>query len=75
MATEKLVVVAPSCHGKGPSSPRPDTPGIQNGPSGDFAAGQSDDEVFRGIEYHGSAVGDEEMTRFETMVLEEKRPG
>ncbi|MCL5024017.1 MAG: methyltransferase domain-containing protein [Nitrospirae bacterium] len=39
------------------------------------STGQSDDEVFRGIEYHGSAVGDEEMTRFETMVLEGKRPG
>lgn len=39
-----------------------------------YAPGESDDEVLRGIESHGKAAGDEDMNRFETMVLEAKRP-
>ncbi len=35
-----------------------------------YPAGESDDKVLRGIEHHGKAIGDEEMNRFETMVLE-----
>jgi len=41
----------------------------------DFESGESDDEVFRGIESHGSVVGNEEMNRFETMVIEARKPG
>jgi hypothetical protein len=37
-----------------------------------FNVGESNDEVFRGIERH-AAAGDEEMNRFETMVVEAKR--
>lgn len=40
-----------------------------------YPPGESDDEVLRGIEHHGKAIGDEEMNRFETMVLEGRRPG
>jgi predicted SAM-dependent methyltransferase len=40
----------------------------------DFESGESDDEVFRGIESHGSVVGNEEMNRFETMVIEARKP-
>jgi len=39
-----------------------------------YAPGESDDEVLRGIESHGKAAGNEDMNRFETMVLEAKRP-
>lgn len=38
------------------------------------ASGESDDENLRGIERHGKVVGNEEMNRFETMVLEARRP-
>ncbi len=38
-----------------------------------YNVGESDDEVFRGIESH-AAAGDEEMNRFETMVVEARRP-
>ena len=38
------------------------------------ATGESEDRVFQGIESHGLAIGDEEMNRFETMVLEATRP-
>jgi predicted SAM-dependent methyltransferase len=37
------------------------------------SVGESQDNVFRGIESHGLAAGDEEMNRFETMVLEARR--
>lgn len=40
-----------------------------------YPVGQSDDPVLQGVESHGSAVGDDEMARFETMVLEGMRPG
>jgi len=36
--------------------------------------GESGEGVFRGIEVHGRLIGDEDMNRFETMVLEAKRP-
>ena len=36
-------------------------------------AGESDDEVFQNIESHGRATGDEDMNKFETMVLEGRR--
>jgi predicted SAM-dependent methyltransferase len=39
-----------------------------------FHPGESSDENLRGIENHGFTVGNEEMNRFETMVLEAKRP-
>lgn len=39
-----------------------------------YAPGESDDEVLRGIESHGKAVGNADMNLFETMVLEAKRP-
>jgi predicted SAM-dependent methyltransferase len=39
-----------------------------------WPVGQSDDEVFQGIEQHGRDIGDEEINAFETMVLESKRP-
>jgi len=39
-----------------------------------YAPGASDDELLREIESHGKAVGNEEMNRFETLVLEAKRP-
>lgn len=35
---------------------------------------ESEDESFKGIESHGKAVGNMEMARFETMVLEAMRP-
>jgi len=38
------------------------------------ASGESGDENLRGIELHGKVVGNEEMNRFETMVLEARRP-
>jgi len=38
------------------------------------ASGESDDENLRGIELHGKVVGNEAMNRFETMVLEARRP-
>lgn len=38
------------------------------------SVGASEDDVFRGMESHGLASGDEEMNRFETMVLEAVRP-
>ncbi len=40
----------------------------------DRRTGESDDEVLRGIEFHGNVVRNEEMDRFETMVLEARRP-
>ena len=40
-----------------------------------FAVGESDDEDLRGVESHDKAAGvDDTMNRFETMVLEAKRP-
>ena len=39
-----------------------------------YASGESDDENLRGIECHGKVVKNEEMNRFETMVLEARRP-
>lgn len=39
-----------------------------------YAPSESDDEVLRGVESHGKAAGNEAMNRFETMVLEAKRP-
>lgn len=39
-----------------------------------YASGESDDEGLRGIESHGEAAGNEDMNRFETVVLEAKRP-
>ncbi len=38
-----------------------------------YNVGESDDEVFRRIESHGLSCGDEEMNRFETMVVEARR--
>jgi predicted SAM-dependent methyltransferase len=38
------------------------------------SVGESEDEAFTGIESHGTAVDDEEVNRFETMVLEARRP-
>jgi len=35
-----------------------------------YRPGESDDENLRGIESHGKAIGDEDLNRFETMVLE-----
>jgi len=39
-----------------------------------YALDESDDENFRGLESHSEAIGNEDMNRFETMVLEAKRP-
>jgi len=39
-----------------------------------YATGESHSEALRGIESHGKAAGNEDMNRFETMVLEAKRP-
>jgi predicted SAM-dependent methyltransferase len=39
-----------------------------------YSPGESKDENFQGVEYHGKSVGNEAMNRFETMVLEAKRP-
>jgi len=39
-----------------------------------FAPGESNDDMLKGIENHGSTVNNEEMNRFETMVLEARRP-
>jgi SAM-dependent methyltransferase len=36
--------------------------------------GESDDPIFRGVESHGQAIGDEEVNGFETMVVEAVRP-
>jgi predicted SAM-dependent methyltransferase len=36
--------------------------------------GESDDPVLRGVEGHGRAIGDEEVNRFETLVVEAVRP-
>lgn len=36
--------------------------------------GESEDPHLRGIDSHGQFIGDEEMSRFETMVLEGRRP-
>jgi SAM-dependent methyltransferase len=36
--------------------------------------GKSDDSVLTGLEAHGRAIGDEEVNRFETLVLEALRP-
>jgi predicted SAM-dependent methyltransferase len=36
--------------------------------------GESDDPVLCGVETHGSAIGDEEVNRFETLVVEATRP-
>jgi predicted SAM-dependent methyltransferase len=38
------------------------------------ALGSSEDEQLRGVEMHGRFIGDEAMSRFETMVLEGRRP-
>jgi predicted SAM-dependent methyltransferase len=37
--------------------------------------GESDDPELRGIESHGRALGDEDVNRLETMVLQATRPG
>ena len=34
------------------------------------APGQSDDEILRGVEFHGRIIGNEELNAFETMVME-----
>lgn len=39
-----------------------------------YLPGESNTPVFQGIESHGKSVGSEEMNRFETMVLEARRP-
>ncbi|MFC1848271.1 methyltransferase domain-containing protein [Chloroflexota bacterium] len=39
-----------------------------------YDPGESDDETLRGIESHGIAIDNEEINRFETMVLEGERP-
>jgi len=39
-----------------------------------YALGESDEEIFRGIEVHANAVESEDMNQYETMVLEAKRP-
>ncbi len=36
--------------------------------------GESDDPILRGVESHGQAIGDEEVNRFETLVVEAARP-
>ena len=38
-----------------------------------YVPGYSDDELLRELESHGKAVGNEDMSRFETLVLEAKR--
>ena len=38
-----------------------------------YGMGESDDESLRGLEAHGVSHGNEEMTRFETIVLEAKK--
>jgi predicted SAM-dependent methyltransferase len=38
-----------------------------------YRPGESDDENLRGIESHGKVIGDEDLNRFETMVLEARR--
>jgi predicted SAM-dependent methyltransferase len=39
-----------------------------------YEPGESRDPALRGLEAHGRAVGDEDVNRFETMVLEAARP-
>ena len=39
-----------------------------------YAPGESDTDELKGIEVHGKAVDNEEMNRFETMVIEASRP-
>ena len=39
-----------------------------------YVPGESDDILLREIESHGKAIGSEDMNRFETLVLEAKRP-
>lgn len=39
-----------------------------------YKPGDSDDKALRGIEVHGKVIGDEDINRFETMVLQAKRP-
>lgn len=39
-----------------------------------YAPSESDDNNLRGLESHGKAIGDEDMNRFETMVIEAKCP-
>lgn len=39
-----------------------------------YPSGESNDELLQGIESRDKAVGNEDMNRFETMVLEAKRP-
>jgi predicted SAM-dependent methyltransferase len=39
-----------------------------------FEPGESVDPVLRGIETHGRALGDDDVNRFETMVIEAARP-
>lgn len=39
-----------------------------------YVPGDSDDELLREVESHGKAVGNEDMNRFETLVLEARRP-
>lgn len=38
------------------------------------AAGESADEVLRGLESHGAVIGSEEMNAYETMAVEARRP-
>ena len=39
------------------------------------ASGESDEEHFHALDTHGAVVGNEAFNRFETMVLEAKKPG
>jgi predicted SAM-dependent methyltransferase len=39
-----------------------------------FGSGESNDDNLRGLERHGEMVGNPEMARFETMVLQARRP-
>ena len=39
-----------------------------------YVSGESEDQILRGIDSHGKSTGDEDINRFETMVLEAKRP-
>ena len=39
-----------------------------------YFSGESNNPELRGIESHGSVMGNEDMTRFETLILEARRP-
>jgi hypothetical protein len=40
-----------------------------------YSIGQSDDDIFQGIEQHGKDICDEEINSFETIAMEGMRPG